>query len=62
MKAFDCIEMKRRSSERIHERLKGLTIEERVAFWRKKNEETIARHRPRLTEGRPVIVTGPQRP
>ena len=33
-KKFDCVEMKRKGSQKIYERLKDLTFEEQVAYWR----------------------------
>ena len=36
-KTFDCGEMKRRGALRIHERLKGMTIEQQLEFWRKRS-------------------------
>ena len=33
-KTFDCVEMKRRGSQRIHEAIKDMTFEQKVAYWR----------------------------
>ena len=33
-KTFDCVQMKRRAAERIHEETKGLTLEEKIDYWR----------------------------
>lgn len=38
-KTFDCVEMKRRAALRIHEQLKGMSMEEKVAYWRKRHTE-----------------------
>jgi len=38
-KSFDCVEMKRKGSQMIHERLKGKTVEEQIAFWQERNEQ-----------------------
>jgi hypothetical protein len=38
-KDFDCVEMKRRGSLEIHERLAGLSAEEQVEYWRKRARE-----------------------
>ena len=38
-KTFDCVEMKRQGSARLHEETKGLSFEEKVAFWEKKNRD-----------------------
>jgi len=40
MKTFDCVEMKRKGSQKIYEALKGRTRDEQVAYWRERNEET----------------------
>ncbi len=32
-KQFDCVEMKRHAAARIHARLKGKTISQRLAYW-----------------------------
>ncbi len=41
-KEFDCVEMKRKGQERILEMVKGLTAEEELAFWKKKDQELLA--------------------
>jgi len=38
-KTFDCIAMKERGERAIYERLKGMSLEEQVAYWEKRNEE-----------------------
>lgn len=35
-KTFDCVEMKRRGSRRIYERIKNMTREEELAYWRER--------------------------
>ncbi|MYA21732.1 MAG: hypothetical protein F4Z30_02610 [Gemmatimonadetes bacterium] len=37
-KAFDCVEMKRRGAERIHDQIANMTIEEQLVFWQKRTE------------------------
>ena len=37
-KIFDCVEMKRQGSLRIHERIKGMTFEQKVEYWRQRSE------------------------
>ena len=39
IKTFDCVEMKRQGSLRIHERLKHMTVEEQIEYWRQRSEE-----------------------
>ena len=38
-KTFDCVEMKRRGSERIYEAIKGMTFEQEVAYWQERSRE-----------------------
>ncbi len=37
-KTFDCVAMKRAGAFRVYRRLKGMTLEEKVAFWQKRSE------------------------
>lgn len=46
-KTFDCVEMKRRAAARLHEQLAGLTIEQKIEFWRQRSE-TLAAEQARL--------------
>lgn len=39
IKTFDCVEMKHRGAERVMARLKGMTLEEQVAYWKRGTEE-----------------------
>ena len=48
-KSFDCVEMKRRGSLRIHEETKDLTPEEKTEYWKRRNEEMFD-HQRRLKE------------
>jgi hypothetical protein len=36
-KTFDCVEMQHEGGRRIYEDAKGMTFEEEVAYWRKRN-------------------------
>lgn len=38
MKAFDCVEMKRQGAARIHEKIKDLTLQQRIDYWRRRSE------------------------
>ena len=40
-KTFDCVEMKRKGALRIYEETKDMTSEEKLAWWRRKNEEFL---------------------
>ncbi len=37
-KRLDCIEMKRRAALRIHERLKNMTVQQQIEYWRQRSE------------------------
>ena len=39
MKSFDCVEMKRRIQEKIHEETKGMSAEEVVQYFHNRVEE-----------------------
>jgi hypothetical protein len=39
--AFDCVEMKRKASLKLHRRLSKMTEEERVAFWQEQERKMI---------------------
>ena len=38
-KTFDCVEMMHRGAEQVQARLRGMTREERVDYWRQRTEE-----------------------
>lgn len=38
-KTFDCVEMKRRAAARIHEQTGNLTLDQKIAHWRRRSEE-----------------------
>jgi hypothetical protein len=38
-KAFDCVEMKRRESQRICEATKDMTPEQELAYWRERSRQ-----------------------
>ena len=40
-KTFDCVEMKRRGAALIHEEIKNLTLDQKVAYWERANEEFL---------------------
>ena len=35
-KRFDCVEMKRKAAAPINERLKGMTVEQQIAYWQER--------------------------
>jgi hypothetical protein len=36
-KTFDCVEMKRRGAALIYEKIKDMTIDEQVAYWKERD-------------------------
>ena len=38
-KTFDCVEMKRRGSQRIYEATKDMTFEQELAYWRERSRQ-----------------------
>jgi hypothetical protein len=38
-KTFDCVEMKRKGALRVHESLKGMTVEQQIEYWRQRSEQ-----------------------
>ena len=43
-KSFDCVEMMHEGGARIHEELKGMTREEKLAYWRARDEAARREH------------------
>ncbi len=47
-KTFDCVEMMHEGALRIYEATKGMTLEEELAYWRRRRQESLQeQHRPR---------------
>ncbi len=38
-KEFDCVEMKRKGAERVLEKIRGMTPEQELEYWRQRTEE-----------------------
>jgi hypothetical protein len=38
-KTLDCVEMKRKGSQKVYEAIKGMTREEELAYWRVRDAE-----------------------
>jgi hypothetical protein len=51
-KDFDCVEMKRKGARKVHEAIKGMTVEEEVAYWRVRTEEALKKY-PKMREMNP---------
>jgi len=49
-KTFDCVEMKRKAATRIHEQTAGMTLDQKIEYWRRRSEEFRAEQRA-LTAG-----------
>jgi hypothetical protein len=50
-KTFDRVEMKRRGAAKVREKLRGMTEEEQIAFWRKATLD-LRKLKERLHRGR----------
>jgi hypothetical protein len=37
-KRFDCVELQHQGGERLMQMMEGMTLEQRVAYWRKRGE------------------------
>jgi hypothetical protein len=46
-KTFDCVEMMHEGALRIYEETRGMTTEEELVYWRRKNEEARRKY-PRM--------------
>ena len=51
-KPFDCVELQHRGGERTREKLKGLSFEEQVAYWKRRTEDMKERQRVLLEKRR----------
>ncbi|RLG33453.1 hypothetical protein DRN98_03895 [Methanosarcinales archaeon] len=38
-KKFDCVEMKNQAASNVRKKLKGLTMSERLSFWKKRHKQ-----------------------
>jgi len=56
-KTFDCVEMKRRGAERIHEATKGLTLDQKIDYWRRQSEQFRREIGRQVLEGPPPAET-----
>ncbi len=48
-KSFDCVEMMHQGGLRIHDQIKDMTKEQRLAYWKRKNEEARQKY-PQMRE------------
>ena len=51
-KTFDCIAMKERSEKVIYERLKGMSLDEQIAYWKTRSDELRRRREAALAQRR----------
>ncbi len=57
MKDFDCVEMKRKGSERILAETQGMTPEEELRYWEEKSRSFIQWHQTAREERREQTST-----
>jgi hypothetical protein len=38
-KTFDCIAMKERGEKAVYEKIKGMTLDQEITYWNRRNEE-----------------------
>ena len=50
-KTFDCVEMQHQGAEKVRATLAGMTLDEQVAYWERR-EKDIRRRKARLLEQR----------
>jgi len=55
-KDFDCVEMKRKGARKVREATKGMTVEEKAAYWRVRTEEALKKY-PKMREMTPSKST-----
>ncbi len=51
-KAFDCVEMMHKGALQIHEKIKDMTMEEEMSYWREREEEARKNY-PRIRTAAP---------
>ena len=54
-KTFDCVEMKRKGAARLQQKMEGMTLEQKLAFWHKCTEDLRRRQR---TTGKDELHSG----
>jgi hypothetical protein len=59
-KPFDCVEMKRRGSQRIYEVTKDMTAEEEIAYWRERSQRFREEQGQLAASDRDAAVCGPK--
>jgi hypothetical protein len=58
-KRFDCVEQQHRGGERVYEATKGMTREERLAWWQERNREFLAAREARRAEREKAAAAEP---
>ena len=53
IKGFDCVEMQDQAALRIYEETKGMTKEQELAYWQRKNDEVRKKY-PQMREAAPA--------
>jgi hypothetical protein len=51
-KTFDCVEMMHRGAEEIRKKIRGVTKEEQIEFWRERSEQLRRRQSKAEGEGK----------
>lgn len=44
IKGFDCVEMMHHAGEIIRKRTEGMTLDEEIQYWRRRNKEFLKEH------------------
>jgi hypothetical protein len=58
-KTFDCVEMKHRGAEKIQGKIKGMTLEQELAFWQERSRELQERQEALQQKRKSSLVTTP---
>lgn len=51
-KTFDCVEMMHRGAEKVQNKIRGMTKEEQIAFWRERSRKLTRRRITTQDEGK----------
>jgi hypothetical protein len=58
-KDFDCVEMKRKGAEKVQQAIRGMTLEQELAFWEEGTRKLIAEKEALLAQDRlPAAAAG----
>ncbi|MBF0117925.1 MAG: hypothetical protein HQK79_03765 [Desulfobacterales bacterium] len=51
-KTFDCVKMKQFGAEKIKEKIKGMTMEQELKFWKNKSEDLREKQKIIISQGK----------